>query len=275
MFGDLQTQCGYSCIFATYFFECAGNQEQPDISSSHSSNTSQVQTSPNSSSLKPKGTSGSQGTTSVLNQASKQTLASGASQQTVSSSSRLTELQPPSFFANSPTLDTRSEPVNSLAMALNYKQLLHIHCQKNHLPVAYECSSSEDAVGYIVTIKVSEQVFESSLHGTKRAAEDDAAEKAMKSLGIIDSQIDQQQAASGPTLQGKGVHPLASLVSQSQSEFSDCGYVTCKVDVPLPWVIEWVDDPLPIPSMLAVLSSLYQILYLDACSNQQVTIVSL
>ena len=105
--------------------------------------------------------------------------------------------------------------------AVNYKQVLNIHCQRNRIPVNYECSASEDAVGYIAVVKISGKVFESSPHGTKKAAEIEAAERAVKALGLVDSQGGgEQKAGSGYGQQGRNGHTQqVSAGSQAQSEF--------------------------------------------------------
>ena len=106
-------------------------------------------------------------------------------------------------------------------MAINYKQILHTHSQRSHAPLVYECTASEDDVGYIATVKVSGKVFTSRAHGTKKAAEIDAAEKAVYALGLLGSQGGgfQQQGKAG---YGYGGHTQASSASQPQSKLC-CG----------------------------------------------------
>ena len=81
--------------------------------------------------------------------------------------------------------------------------------------------ASEDDVGYIATVKVSGKVFTSRAHGTKKAAEIDAAEKAVYALGLLGSQGGgfQQQGKAG---YGYGGHTQASSASQPQSKLC-CG----------------------------------------------------
>lgn len=70
-------------------------------------------------------------------------------------------------------------------MAVNYKGLLNTYCQKNHYPVpTYKCDSPEDTAGYISTVTVNGFKYKSSVHGTKRAADADAARKAIEVLGV-------------------------------------------------------------------------------------------
>ena len=161
-------------------------------------------------------------------------------------------LQPPSYFTNNnnppnpPTNTTapsttqiQSKPVKeeiqpspqpqspassrAKAMAVNYKQILNIHCQRNHIAHVYECAASEDAVGYVAMVKVSGRVFTSKNHGTKRAAETDAAGEAVKALGLVGPQGEYQpQQGQGKTgsgyYGGSGGHTQPSSVSQPQGE---------------------------------------------------------
>lgn len=77
--------------------------------------------------------------------------------------------------------------------------------------------ASEDSVGYIAIVKFSPgHSFQSATHGTKKGAEMDAAEKAVKALGLLVGSEHQgagHQAASGHT------HSAFST-SHTQSELS-------------------------------------------------------
>jgi hypothetical protein len=109
-------------------------------------------------------------------------------------------------------------------MAVNYKQILNIHCQRNHIAPVYDCVASEDAVGYIATVKVSGKVFTSKNHGTKRAAETDAAGEAVKALGLVGPHGDYQpqpqqgQGKSGAGYYGGGGHAQPASASQPQGK---------------------------------------------------------
>ena len=147
----------------------------------------------------------------------------GAQSVPTTSSSQLPPLQPPSFFANSPNPSDSStvhrEQKPPTAMAVNSKQVLNIHCQKNHIPLVYDCMASEDSVGYIATVKTSGRVFESSPHGTKKAAEAAAAEKAVKALGLMGpSHADQHGGGSGYSHHGGGGGGYTASATHAQSE---------------------------------------------------------
>lgn len=114
-------------------------------------------------------------------------------------------LKPPSFFQPSTESLTPSQqtvPTNSRTPTcipdpntsvsakpkgmegnVNHKSTLNTYCQKNKLNLTYDCSYPDDAVGYIATVEVGSMKFTSAPHGTKRAAEDQAAEQAVKYLG--------------------------------------------------------------------------------------------
>lgn len=215
---------------------CTGNQQKPEAKGNPSTNTLQTQA---TSQLTPtsawttqtegqRTTTRGQSTNSTQNPASKQPESSLKTQLgPAPSSNQPLPLQPPSFFTNSPSppAAAQHQQKQRAAMAVNYKQVLNIHSQKHHIPVAYECSSSEDSVGYIATVKTSGHVFESSPHGTKKAAEMAAAEKAVKALGLMGPSPDDHQqhhgSGMGQILHGAGGHPTASAsVPHTQSELN-------------------------------------------------------
>lgn len=84
----------------------------------------------------------------------------------------------------------------------------------------YDCVASEEAVGYIATVKVSGKVYTSKPHGTKRAAETDAAAEAVKALGLVGSHGEYQppQGKAGAGYYGGG-HAQQSSALQPQSEY--------------------------------------------------------
>ena len=85
--------------------------------------------------------------------------------------------------------------------------------------MAYECFASEDSVGYIATIKTSGRMFESKTHGTKKAAEIDAAEKAVKALGLCDpTSSSTVQHHQQPGFGYGGIHGTTASSSQPQSK---------------------------------------------------------
>lgn len=215
------------CCFCCY----KGNPQKPEFRGNPSSQTqTRSQSTATTSSTTLTGgqstTARGQSTNSTQNTASEQSESTPDTQPApASSSTQSLSLQPPSFFAKlpSPLAALQPEQKQRTTMAVNYKQVLNIHCQRNHIPVIYECCSSEDSVGYIATVKTSGRVFESIPHGTKKAAEAAAAEKAVKALGLMGpSTVDhhqQQQHESGSVhvLHGGGGHPTTS-VSHAQSE---------------------------------------------------------
>lgn len=180
-----------------------------------------------------------------------QTVSSGQQPIAVSPSNTTTTnnpppaLQPPSFFTNnSPnppssttaTFSTQVQPklvkqdtqqpqspasAKAKTMAVNYKQVLNIHCQRNHISPLYECAAAEDSVGYVATVKVSGKVYTSKPHGTKRAAETDAAAEAVKALGLVGPQGDYRPQGLGTTGAGHygGGHTQPSAASQPQGEY--------------------------------------------------------
>ena len=223
----------HSCsCFPPTLCPAAGSPRKQDPSDAPSPNTSQTQSSQHSSQSISSTTISlplsARGQSTTTSQGLAHTTISGSGLNIQPVSTQTPRLQPPSFFKNSPSppnsqsQDQNKTPPTSSAMAANYKQILNIHCQKNHIPVAYECSSSEDSVGYIAVVKVSGRVFESLPQGTKRAAESSAAEKAVKALGLAGpGQPVDHLHGSGPHQHGAGSHHVASSpATQSELIFS-------------------------------------------------------
>ncbi len=76
------------------------------------------------------------------------------------------------------------------AMTTDYKSLLNIFCQQHHYaPPVYECSSPSDTTGYISMVMVNEHTYQSSTHGTKKAADTEAARIATETLGVVSAQV--------------------------------------------------------------------------------------
>ena len=65
-------------------------------------------------------------------------------------------------------------------------------------------------MGYIATVKVSGKVYTSKPHGTKRAAETDAATEAVKALGLVGPHGEYQP-------QGKAGHGYGGLTQTSSA----------------------------------------------------------
>lgn len=95
-------------------------------------------------------------------------------------------------------------------MTTNYKSLLNTHCQQNHmLPPVYECSSPLDSSGYISTVTVKGQLYRSSVHGTKKAADTEAAQLAAEALGVA---FDEEVGLAPPT-KAPSPPPASELMS--------------------------------------------------------------
>ncbi len=95
-------------------------------------------------------------------------------------------LQTPSHFQQPiPRGSAQPPSTHSIAMTTNYKSLLNTYCQQNHiLPPLYECASPQDSSGYLSTVTVKGRLFRSGVHGTKKAADTEAAQLAAEELGI-------------------------------------------------------------------------------------------
>lgn len=217
-------------LFCLSLILCSDKQQKPEQSSCSPTNISTRETHPNtsqsasstsSSSTPPATTARVHSTTATQSQPPNQV------KHTEQVSSNLPKLHPPSFFvqtqsSHQPPTSTQSEPKPSAPVmaAQNYKQVLNIHCQKNHIPLAYECSSSDDSVGYIATVRISGREFKSIPHGTKKAAETAAAEVAVKALGLGEgSSVGQpHQQWSGNSAHTSGNHHTSSHAAHSQSE---------------------------------------------------------
>ena len=229
-----------------------GNQQQSESSRDSAASSSQAQANPSSSLVTtsappPYQTAKGQSLTAHTQQdqtlKQQQTPLSGQRPTASPSNAATTDypppaLQPPSFFTNSPnppsstpTTSTQVQPKpvkqviqqiqppacsKAKAMAVNYKQILNIHSQRNHTPLVYDCVAAEEAVGYIATVKVSGKVYTSKPHGTKRAAETDAAAEAVKALGLVGPQGEYQPQ--GKAGYGYGSHAQPSSASQPQSK---------------------------------------------------------
>ena len=77
----------------------------------------------------------------------------------------------------------------SPAMTTDYKSLLNTFCQQHHYTApVYECSSPSDTTGYISKVTVNGHIYQSSTHGTKKAADTEAARIATETLGVASAQ---------------------------------------------------------------------------------------
>ncbi len=99
-------------------------------------------------------------------------------------------LQTPSYFQQLiPRGPSQSAPTPPVVMTTDYKSLLNTHCQQTHiLPPVYDCTSPSDKSGYISTVTVSGRLYRSSVHGTKKAADIEAAQLAAEALGVASNQ---------------------------------------------------------------------------------------
>lgn len=107
---------------------------------------------------------------------------------------------------------TKSQSIGLALKMSNYKSALNFYCHKKgfNLP-RYSCTFPEDAVGYIATVLVNGQKFNSGAEGTKRAAESMAACKALDSFGESVGGPEMGNATNGESVKNGQLEPASSI----------------------------------------------------------------